>query len=256
MAINSEVRKRKRLTERVVAGLLANIVSGRYQPGQMLPSEGELGDEFDVSRTVIREAVKIVEHKGLVVVVQGRGSTVQSADAWNSLDPQIVAFQLEHDGSGRVYEELMLVRIALESEMAAEAAMHLTEELENGLRSAIDGSDAHRTEPDVLVEHDVSFHRLITEASGNRIGRGIMASLDGPLRASFRLAVRVPAEGLSAHAYHEPIFEAIVDRDPNSARRKMRVHLTSTWQSLKESGLLQPGEDPIPSSPPSSTNSR
>jgi DNA-binding FadR family transcriptional regulator len=256
MVGNPEVRKRKRLTERVVAGLLAHIVSGKYDPGEMLPSEGELGDEFDVSRTVIREAVKIVEHKGLVIVIQGRGSTVQPAEAWNSLDPQIIEFQLEHDGGGRVYEELMLVRIALESEMAAEAAAHLTEQLESGLREAIDGSDAHRTEPDVLVEHDVSFHRLITEASGNRIGRGIMASLDGPLRASFRLAVRVPAEGLRAHAYHEPIFTAIAGRDPNLARRTMREHLTSTWQSLKESGLLQPDEDSSPATPAAAANSR
>jgi DNA-binding FadR family transcriptional regulator len=184
MAVTSDIRKRKRLTEDVVVGLLTNIVSGTYQAGDMLPAEGELCGEYEVSRTVVREAVKIVEHKGLVSVIQGRGSTVLPSESWNSLDPGIIAVQLEHDTSGQVFKELMQVRIALESEMAAEAATHLSADLVSGLREAIDGSIAHRDEPDLLIEHDVRFHRLITDASGNRIGRGIMASLDGPLRAS------------------------------------------------------------------------
>jgi GntR family galactonate operon transcriptional repressor len=71
-----EKRKRERLTEGMVAALIERIVSGDFRPGDMLPPEAILGAEFDVSRTVVREAIKTLEAKGLVSVQQGRGSVV------------------------------------------------------------------------------------------------------------------------------------------------------------------------------------
>jgi DNA-binding FadR family transcriptional regulator len=226
---------------------MIKIVSGAYRSGEMLPSEGDLGEEYGVSRTVVREAVKIVEHKRLVSVVQGRGSTVLPSGEWNVLDPSIIAVQLELDADGRVYEELMLVRMALESEMAAEAATHLTPMLEQDLLVAIEQSLAHQSEPDVMADHDYRFHRLITDASGNRIGRGIMASLEDPLRVSIRMSHRVPHEGIGADEYHAPIFEAIAAHEPALARQRMHEHISSSWQELRSSGLLRPTEWAAPS---------
>lgn len=249
MVVNSEVRKRKRLTEGVVAGLLTNIVSGAYQPGEMLPAEAEIGGEYDVSRTVVREAVKIIEDKGLVSVVQGRGSTVLPREDWNALDADIIARQMEQPDHRQVFEELTVVRMALESEMAAQAAKHLTRELEQRMRAVLDDGAKFAADPDRFLEYDYEFHRLITEASGNRIARGIMVSLEGPLRASRHLTSRLAGAFESAQPFHRSIFEAIAGGDADLARRTMRRHLLESRRMLQASELGASSEDERRSQP-------
>jgi DNA-binding FadR family transcriptional regulator len=231
----------------VVAGLLANIVSGTYQAGDMLPAEAEIGGEYDVSRTVVREAVKIVEDKGLVSVVQGRGSTVLPREDWNALDADIIARQMEQADNGQVFEELTVVRMALESEMAAQAATRLTPDLEQRMLAALDEGAEFADDPDSYLEYDYEFHRLITEASGNRIARGIMASLEGPLRASRHLTSRLTGAFESAQPFHRSIFEAIASGDSDLARRIMREHLLESRRMLQASELLRYAEEEGPS---------
>lgn len=232
-------RKRRRLTEDVATGLLRDIVSGKYGVGEMLPPENELGSEYEVSRTVVREAIKIVEHKSVLSVIQGRGSTVRPLDEWNALDPDILACQLEQSDNSQVFEELTVVRLALECEMAAQAALHLTPDLQQRMRDVIEGGAAFADDPDGYLEFDYDFHRLVTEASGNRIARGIMASLEGPLRASRHLTSRLPGAFESAQPFHRSIFEAIAARDPDLARRTMRAHLEESRRMLQLSGSAE-----------------
>ncbi len=241
--INPEIRKRKRLTEGVVTGLLMNIVSGTYQPGDMLPAEAEIGGEYDVSRTVVREAVKIVEDKGLISVVQGRGSTVLPREDWNALDADIIARQMAQPDSQQVFEELTVVRMALESEMAAQAAKRLTPGLEERMRTALDLGAELGGQPDRYLEYDYEFHHLITEASGNRIARGIMVSLEGPLRASRQLTSQLAGAFESAQPFHRSIFEAIVAGDSDLARKTMRQHLLESRRMLQANKLLGRSED-------------
>ncbi len=223
----------RRLAETVLDSLVRQIVTGAYQEGDMLPPEPMLCEEFGVSRTTIREAAKILDSMGLVRIVQGRGSTVMPQATWNGLDPMIIAVQVEHDETGQVFEELNLVRLALESEMAAQAAIHLTLEFEQQMRAVQAQSAENFSNPDRHSELDFEFHRLITEASGNRFARGIMASYAGPLHASRRITDRAPDSIERGQAIHDEILAAIVDRDPSLARQKMHDHLTGLWEEIQ-----------------------
>ncbi|MET0860228.1 MAG: GntR family transcriptional regulator, partial [Microbacterium sp.] len=99
-----------RLGVAVVHDLVSAIVTGEVAPGESLPPEGDLSAHFGVSRTVIRESVKRIEEKGLVTVVQGRGTRVQPSTSWNILDPVVLSVLLENDSSLGVLDELATVR--------------------------------------------------------------------------------------------------------------------------------------------------
>ncbi len=91
----------------VVAEELANrIISGALSTGQVLPTEPVLCEEFGFSRTVIREAVKMLEERGLVRVEQGRGTTVQPRDSWNLLDPVVLGIALDYDHDLSLLDDL------------------------------------------------------------------------------------------------------------------------------------------------------
>jgi GntR family galactonate operon transcriptional repressor len=179
--------------------------------------------------------VKIIEDKGLVSVIQGRGSTVQPSDGWNSLDAEIIAGQMGQADNRHVFEDLTAVRVALECEMAAGAAARLTSDLEERMRAAIESEGGQADDPEGFLQYDYEFHRLVTEASGNRIGRGIMASLEAPLLASRRVTSQLPGAFQSAHGHHQAVLQAILDRDPDQARRAMRAHLRDSSRMFRES---------------------
>lgn len=231
----TDERRRGRLVEGVVSSLVQAIVAGEYAAGDLLPSEPELCERYSVSRTVVREAVKIIEDKGLVIVIQGRGSTVLASDAWNSLDAEIIAGQMDQPDNRQVFEDLTDIRIALECELAAEAAVRLTADLEERMLAAIEREGQQADDPEGFLRYDFEFHRLVTEASGNSIGRGIMASLEAPLVASRRVTSRLPGAFESAHGHHVAVLRAILDGDPERARNAMLAHLRESRRMLRDS---------------------
>ena len=117
------------------------------------------------------------------------------------------------------------------------------------MRSTIRAGAEYADDPDGYLEHDYEFHRLVTEASGNRIGRGIMASLEAPLRASRRVTSQLPGAFESAQGFHEAIFEAIADGDPDLARLAMRKHLLESRRMLRDRAAEQ-GEASLASAAP------
>src|SRR3954453_14038228 len=145
-------RRPGRLASVVVEELVHAIVSGKLGEGEILPTEPTLCEEFGFSRTVIREALKLLEERGLVRVEQGRGTTVQPRDAWNLLDPVVLAIALAHDREMSLLGNLVAVRAVLEREMAAAAASRLTaEELAEleaniaGMRESYDDYEVFRS---------------------------------------------------------------------------------------------------------------
>src|SRR5579872_502849 len=90
-AIASLVARPARLSAIVISELIDRIVSGEYSPGSLLPPEPALCQLFDVSRSVVREALKVLEEKGLVTVRQGQGTLVAGPGEWNLLDPAVLA---------------------------------------------------------------------------------------------------------------------------------------------------------------------
>src|SRR6187399_3784223 len=132
-----------RLGVAVVGDLVTAIVTGEVAPGDILPAEGVLSQQFAVSRTVIRESVKRVEEKGLVTVSQGRGTVVNPPSMWNVLDPDVLSALVDHDDSLVVLDELAIVRGSLEATMARAASARQTPERSAALRQAFERAAAN-----------------------------------------------------------------------------------------------------------------
>ncbi|MBW8795364.1 MAG: FadR family transcriptional regulator [Streptomyces sp.] len=223
-----------RLSDTVVTYLVDRIVGGTYPPHSALPIEPVLCEEFAVSRTVVRESVKVLEEKGLVRAAPGRGTRVREQQDWNLLDPVVLEARLRHDRTLTTLDQLVSVRIALEAEMAADAAGRITDlevsELEEqaaALREALD-------DPVRYAEEDAAFHEIIMRASGNLLGQAIIRSIHGKARLSRLYHGHSTREGLTVSlAEHEAMLELLRQRDAAGAARAMREHIARAWASRR-----------------------
>ena len=229
-----------RLGVAVVHDLVAAIVTGEVQPGQSLPPEGVLSQQFGVSRTVIRESVKRVEEKGLVNIAQGRGTEVLPAGSWNVLDPVVLSALVEHDDSVGVLDELAVVRGSLEGSMAAEAATVRSDDEVAALKTSLEYM--HETKDDKRFEQaDVDFHVVIMEASKNRLAQNITKILYMRARESTRFVGATTDEAVQLTLdEHARILRAIERGDAPAAENAMREHIRVAWQRRRLPTHLKP----------------
>ena len=220
-----------RLGVAVVADLVTAIVTGDLRPDEVLPPEAELSQQFGVSRTVIRESVKRIEEKGLVVVAQGRGTTVNPPSLWNVLDPVVLSAMVDHDDSLGVLDELSIVRGSLEASMARAAAerqnagrtAELTAAFEENLRRRDEDADSYN-------EADADFHYVVMEQSGNRLAANITRILFARARESARFTGTPGPEAMRLTLdEHREVLEAIVRGDSEQASAAMSDHIAKAW---------------------------
>ncbi|MFE9425805.1 FadR/GntR family transcriptional regulator [Kitasatospora sp. NPDC006697] len=227
-------RQAGRLSDTVVTYLVDRIVGGAYPPASALPIEPVLCEEFGVSRTVVRESVKVLEEKGLVRAAQGRGTWVHEPREWNLLDPVVLEAQLRHDRTLTILDQLVTVRIALEAEMAAEAADRITDLELAGLEEQITALREALDDPVRYEEGDTAFHEIIMGASGNLLGQAIMRSVHGKARQSRLYFGHSTREGLTVSlGEHVAILELLRNRDAAGAARAMREHIARAWASRR-----------------------
>lgn len=219
-----------RLGVAVVHDLVAAIVTGEAQPGDVLPPEGILSQRFGVSRTVIRESVKRVEEKGLLTVAQGRGTTVNPPSDWNVLDPVVLSALVENDDSLGVLDELAVVRGSLEASMAAEAAQRRTVERTAELQRTFDHMVETIDNVEAYSQADVDFHFTVMEQSGNRLAANITRILFSRARESTRFTgAPTPSALQFTLDEHRSVLEAIERGDAEAASRAMREHIAEAW---------------------------
>ncbi|CAG0966281.1 HTH-type transcriptional regulator LutR [Burkholderiales bacterium] len=223
------------LTETVVAALRARIASGEIAPGAKLPSEGELVDQYGVSRTVVREAMSQLRARNLVATRRGIGTFARERV------PDAAGFpvaNVDHATLGEVLA-LLELRISLETEAAALAAKRRTgaqvgrmDELLDAIARAADaGGDA--------ADPDFAFHLCVAEASGNHffpdlirhLGRAIIPRTRIDSAAVARLD---RAEYLAqVNREHRDVYRAIERGDSDAARAAMRTHLSNSRERLR-----------------------
>lgn len=219
-----------RLGVAVVRDLVGAIVTGEVAPGDSLPPEGVLSQHFGVSRTVIRESVKRVEEKGLLVVTQGRGTSVNAPSAWNVLDPVVLSALVEHDDSLGVLDELAIVRGSLEGSMAAAAARSRTPDRALALQSALDRMTETIDDYDTFSKADVDFHFTVMDQSENRLATNITRILFLRASESSRFVGNPTPEAVRLTLdEHRAVHEAIERGDPEAAERAMRAHISEAW---------------------------
>jgi DNA-binding FadR family transcriptional regulator len=220
-----------RLGVAVVHDLVSAIVTGEVAPGESLPPEGDLSAHFGVSRTVIRESVKRIEEKGLVSVVQGRGTQAQPSTSWNILDPVVLSVLLENDSSLGVLDELAEVRSALEGSMSAAVASRRSDEDLEHLRAAFAHMAETIDDEDAYNQADFDFHSLVMTLSGNRLAENITNILFRRARASQRFTGKpTPEMFRETLVEHGRILEAIESGDRVQAEAAMRTHIVVAWQ--------------------------
>ncbi len=193
--------------------LRERILMGQYGPGERL-NELALSEQFRISRSPIREALKVLAGQGLVQIVAGRGAFV------TDFEPDEI-------------RQLGEVRVALESRAASLAAARATsQQLETigGLLTVAEATVEH----DAIYPPDADFHAAVIEASCNARLVAVASDINTQFRLARARSGRQPERAPAAYKEHIAIFEALKARDANTAAEAMETHLTNSTNNILE----------------------
>jgi DNA-binding FadR family transcriptional regulator len=206
----------------VIEEIGKSIVSGQFSPGQALPGEGQLCLVLGVSRTALREALRVLASKGLIEPKRKLGTLVQRSEHWNFLDADILSWLLEVKDPEQVIRELYELRHLLEPVAASLAAKHADDHDIEVLRQAYEAMLAVSDDGAKIVEPDLRFHRAIIAASGNRLFSSLAQVIGSALAVTFKLVRDVPQGHAQSMPLHKRVLEAIEARDASAARVAMQ----------------------------------
>lgn len=222
-------------TQEVVEQVLDAIIEGELRPGEPLPPEGDLADEFGVSRLTLREAVRLLQAQGVIVQVPGRRHRVAPVAEWTGLEA-VVRHARSAGERERSSLELLEVRMMIETGAAQLAAERRTQHDIDAMRERIDRMKAAHAKADVaaFVAADLEFHNVVLRAADNRILVAALLPLT-QLLAETRSETSAFAE-IRAHAIaeHTVVVEAIASGDRLAARDAMAGHMEQTRGDLLE----------------------
>jgi GntR family transcriptional repressor for pyruvate dehydrogenase complex len=220
--------RRVKLYEEVAARIRSLIASGELGPGQALPSERKLAEQFRVGRTVIREAIRQLEVSGLVESRHGGGNYVREVTVEHLVAP--IATVL--NGMVHLREELVDARLLFEPQMARAAATRATPEDLRGLEDIIRRQEERVANGRSGAEEDAEFHDLLARATRNTVVERIMEVIDGLLEDSqARLFRSVERSEISLEG-NRRILEAVLRHDQEAAQEAMVEHLGDIAHNL------------------------
>ncbi|MFC9067641.1 MULTISPECIES: FadR/GntR family transcriptional regulator [Streptomyces] len=208
------------LTERIARQLEHEIRSGELAAGVKLPSERELAEQFAASRNVVREALRRLEAQHLIEVAPGRGSFVSEQNAG-----QASSYDALYRAGRPTARQLIEARIPLEVEIVGLAVERATQADLDAMRRANEVL-ARATDVVHKARADLDFHDAIAAASGNPVLRIMLSSIGGMMFEMMLRSNSDPSIGEPGVPHHPEIYEAIVARDAELARSRMREHLT------------------------------
>ena len=225
-------RRPRNLPLMVVDAFSQRIQSGAIAPGEKLPPEAAIVEEFGVSRTVVREALSMLQASGLVITRHGIGTF-----AVGPVD-DVLGFRVSSDQMATLQDVIAVLelRIAVESEAASLAATRRTAANLERMRQTLDAVSAAMAAGKTAVEADFQFHLEVARASQNPHFENLMLALgQQTIIPRARLDAGVPVVGSADWNYlqqvqteHESIFDAISTQDPETARATMRMHLVKS----------------------------
>jgi len=221
--------KRVRLYEEVENQLMSLVIDGKIQPGEKFPSESELIKQLNVSRAVLREAFRILEAKGLVYSIQGRGRYLRPVEESSSKNSEYLALELEKTSIIEIYE----VRLGLEPMAAKLAAQRCKkEDIKNmeKILSELETECQHN-------QHDYPFHIAIAKAGGNYVLRKLIAMQLNLVYGVSNEKVNRILNSRKMEEYvneHKEILKAIKNRDGDLASKLMEEHLKKSLYLLME----------------------
>jgi DNA-binding FadR family transcriptional regulator len=219
--MNTRVRGQN-LTYSIANHIGIAIVTGVYSADNPIPIEAELCREYDASRPVLREAVKMLTAKGLLGARPRRGTWVQPEDRWNLLDPDVLGWLLERKFSPALLIEFTEMRLAVEPGAATLAANVAGPEEKAAISHAIERMQAADRGDDDPLDSDIAFHVAVLRASRNRFYAQLTGFTSTALRFSIRMTNRYKGVRLASVADHKKVADAIIAGTPGAAGEAMR----------------------------------
>ena len=209
------------LSEEIAGQIMRLISTGDLTPGQKLPSERELRLRFGVGRSSLREALRCLTIVGVLETRAGEGTYISlNRDKFIG---KVLEWRVATER--RNVENLMKVRLALETETAANAALNTTEEQVEELETALAKMQGSLGNPQQYVDDDVAFHLCIAKASSNELIFDLLTLIRSQLQRALHALGRLPTSPQIALDEHRRILDAIRRRDAETAMALMREHI-------------------------------
>jgi DNA-binding FadR family transcriptional regulator len=210
----------RNLTFGMLDALGRAIVTGEYDR-ERFPTEAELATQHMVSRSVTREAVKMLTAKGLLTARPRKGTTIQPSSSWNLFDPDVLRWLLERKFSLDLLREFTELRIAIEPAAAALAARNADEDDLDAVRAGYARMEAADIGEDDPLDSDIAFHIAVLNASGNPFYRQFRDVVATALHKSIRFTNR--NGGAASLPDHHAVLSAIEARDAPGAEAAMKA---------------------------------
>lgn len=212
---------RPNLSGVIIDQIIGSLIAGNLRPGDRLPSIEDLTSQFSVGRTSVREALKALDLVGLIEIRHGEGTFIRQDISRFVLKPLAWGILLDQ---AKVHE-LMETRRCVEGELAALAASRASQDEIAAIERALLQMGASLNDVDEYVTADLAFHLGVWAAAHNEVMSHILSGIVDLLKQTIQRVVSVPGTMEVGLTYHRPIYEAIANRDADSAAARMRNHL-------------------------------
>lgn len=210
------------------------IVSGRYAVGGGIPSEAVLCEELGVSRTVIRESVKSLVAKGLIVTGPKVGTRVLPEDQWNWFDPEVIAWQAKAGFTPEFIRDLQDLRLVVEPAAVRLAATRATASDIEAIEAAYAGMKRAVQQGGDYISFDLRFHQCLLRAAQNRMLAQMSKALNALLRTSFEISTARKDGPRTSLPLHRAVLDAVIARDPVQAERAILKLINGAHQDIEQ----------------------
>ena len=224
----------QRIYQQIVDQISRMIRDGSLNPGDRLPPERQLAEEFGVSRAAVREALSALGLMGLVEVRPGEGTFVRSVTEEALITPMALLVAMERDEA--IGLEMLEIRAALEAEAAYLAAQRREPEDLFAMEAALEQMEADLQTGAPGADADWKFHHAVATASGNGVLLQIMRTLSDSMQEMLlryrTQLLRIPEMDRLLLSEHQGILEAIRAQEPDLAHNRMRSHIERVKRTL------------------------
>jgi GntR family galactonate operon transcriptional repressor len=221
------------LSTQVASEIGRRIVSAAYAPGGLIEDEASLARRYRVSRSIIRDAIKILVGKSLLEVRSGIGTRVKIRKQWALLDDDILAWQQAAPPNADIIMQLMDFRLIFEPKAARRAADYGSEEAHEQIRLALQQMVDEENLANDFVIADATFHRAVLNATNNEFLMALEGVIFSALLGSIRLTNKDPRDNESSIPLHREVYKAIKIRDGANAEKYMQELLEHANQRLR-----------------------
>jgi DNA-binding FadR family transcriptional regulator len=231
------------LTSSIVQDLGIAIVTGKYSDKNPFPVEADLCTQYGASRSILREAVKMLTAKGLLGARPRQGTWVQPEESWNLFDPDVMRWLLERKFSLSLLIEFTQIRLAVEPAAAAMAAIEAGPAEKASIERALKRMVAAEHGEDDPLASDIAFHISILRASGNRFYAQLRELIETALRFSIRTTNRFKGVRLASVNDHKKVLDAILAGNSVAAETAMRALIEEALDLIRKGeGIDAKGE--------------